>query len=59
MDAYFCQGDIEELVYDILFLYHLLLKTHSNQEHDNANLHPPNPESIEQIAEEIIHSVPV
>ena len=59
MDAYFCQGEINKPVYDRIFSYHTLLKTHSNQEHDNANLHPPNPESVEQLVEQIIHYVPV
>ena len=36
-----------------------MLNTHSNQEYDNANLDPPNPESIEQLVEKIIHSFPV
>ena len=56
---YFCQGEIEEPVYDKIFSNHLLLNTHSNQEHDNAKLHPPNPERLEQLVEQIIHSVPV
>ena len=34
---------------------HPLLKTHSNQEHDNENLHPTNPEIIG----ELFHSIPV
>ena len=55
----FFQGDIEEPVYDRLFPNHPLLKTHSNQEHYNANLHPPNHESIEKLLEGIINSVPV
>ena len=59
MNAYFCQGDIKEPVYDRLFSYYPLLKTHSNQEHDNENLHPPNPDIIEQLVEQIIHYVPV
>ena len=57
MDAYFCQGDIEYPVYDRLSSYNPLLKTHSNQEHDHANLHPPNTESIEQHFEQIIQSI--
>ena len=36
-----------------------MLKTHSNQEHDNANLHSPFHESIEKLIEQIIHSVTV
>ena len=59
MDAYFCQGDIEEIVYDRLFSYHPLLKTHSNQDNDNVIHHPPFPESIEQRVEQIIHYIPV
>ena len=35
------------------------MRNNSNQEHDNANLHPPNPESIEQLVEQIIYSVSV
>ena len=35
-----------------------ILKTHSNKEHDNAKLHPPNTENIEKLVERIIHSVP-
>ena len=31
--------------------YHPLLMIHSNQEHDNTNIHPPFTESIEQIVE--------
>ena len=41
VDAYFFQGDIKEPVYGGIFSYHPLLKTHSNQEHDNENIHPP------------------
>ena len=59
MHAYFFWGEIGEPIYDRLFLYYPMLMTHSNQEHDNANLHPNFPESIEQIVEQIIHSVPV
>ena len=59
VDAHFCQGEIEEPVYDMIFSNHPLLKTHSNQEHDNAKLQPPNPERLEQLVERIIHSVPV
>ena len=59
MDDYFFQGEIEEPVYDRIFSYHPLLKTHSNQEHDNENIHSTFPESIEQLAEKIIHIVPV
>ena len=59
MDAYFCQGEIKDPVYNRLFSNLPMLKTHSNQEHDNANLHPQNPESIEKLVEKIIHCVPV
>ena len=59
MDDYFCQGEIEEPVYDWIFSNHYFLKTHSNKEHDNEKLWPTNPESIEEIFERIIHSVPV
>ena len=31
VDAYFCQGEIEEPVYDGLFEYNPMLNTHSNQ----------------------------
>ena len=57
--AYFWSGEIEEPVYDMLFSYHLLLKTHSNEENDHANIYPPFPEIIEQLVEQIIHYVPV
>ena len=50
-ECFFFQGEIEEPVYDRIFSYHPLLKIHSNQEHDNANIHTPNPESIEQLVE--------
>ena len=59
VDADFCQGEIKEPVYNSIFSYHPLLNTHSNQEHENENLHTPNPDSIEQLVEKIIHSVPV
>ena len=36
-----------------------MLKTHSNKEHDNAKFYAPNPESIEQLVEWMIHFVPV
>ena len=45
--------------FTIGFSYDPLLKTHSNQEHDNAYICPPFPESIEQLIEQIIHSVPM
>ena len=59
MDAYFCQCYIKETVYNRLLSNQPLLKTHSNKEYDNTKLHPPNPESIEELIERIIHSVPV
>ena len=59
MDTYFCHGEIKEPVSDRIFSNIYLLKTHSNQEHDNANLHRRNPESIEQLFKQIIQSVPV
>ena len=59
MDASLCQSDIKEPVYDGIFSYYPLLKTNSNKEHDNANIPPFPPESIEQIVEQIFHSVPV
>ena len=59
MNADFCQGDIEEPRNKEKVTYHPLLKTHSNKEHENANIHPPNPESIEKIVGKTIHSVPV
>ena len=34
-----------------------LLKTHSNKEHDNKKLQPPNPDTIELLTEQITHSV--
>ena len=58
MGAYFCQVSIEEPVYDRLFSNHPMLKTHSNKEQDNAKPHPPNPESTEELIEQIIHYVP-
>ena len=59
MDAYFCQGGIEEPVYDRLFKNYPLIQTHSNQEYDNTKNHPPNPERPEKLVERIIHSGPV
>ena len=55
----FFQDEIKEPVYDRFFSYHPLLKNHSNQDHDNENLYPSSPDSIEQLVEKIIHSVPV
>ena len=54
----FLGGDIEEPVYNRHFSNHPILKTHSNKEHNNANIHSPNPEIIEKFVEQIIHSVP-
>ena len=51
MNADFCQGEIKEPGDDRLFLYPPLLKTHSNQEHDNAIHHFYFPESIEELVE--------
>ena len=59
MNAYFCQGEINEPGYDRLFSYRPMLKTHPNQEHDNAIHCPPLPESIEQLVEQIFCSIPV
>ena len=56
---FFSQGKMENQSYVWIFSYHPLLKTHSNQKHDNAVRQPPFPESIQQIIEKIIHSVPV
>ena len=58
MNDYFGQGEINEPDYDRIFSSHPLVKTHSNQEHDNAIHHPHFPENIEQLIEQIIHSVP-
>ena len=55
----FFKGYIEEKVYNRLFSNHPLLKTHSNQENDNENLHPKNPDSIEELVGRIIHYIPV
>ena len=52
------QGDIEEPVYNRLFSNYPLLKTHSKKKHDNAKLQPPNPESIEELVEQMINYVP-
>ena len=57
MNYSFCHGEIKELVFDRLSSYHPLLKTVKNQEHDNANMHPPFPKIIEQLVEQIIHYV--
>ena len=59
MNAYFCQGEIDEPGYNQIFSYNPLVKTHSNQEHDNEIHHPTFPESIEQLVEQIINYVPV
>ena len=34
------------------------MKTHSKKEHDNAKIHPPNPESIEELVDQTIHYIP-
>ena len=47
----FCMGEIEEPENGRLFSYHTLLKTHPNQERDNAIHHPSLPESIEELVE--------
>ena len=57
MDAYFFQGKIEEPVYNRFFSNNPLLNNHSKKGHDNAKLHPPNPGSIEELVERIIHYV--
>ena len=59
VNAYFFQCEIDNPGYNSIFSYNTLLKTHSNQEHDNAIHRPPFPESIEQLIEQIIHSIPV
>ena len=59
MDVHFCHGETKEPVYNIILSNNPLLKAHSNKEHDNVKLHPPNTESIEQLIERMIHSVPV
>ena len=59
MNADFCQGEIEEPGNDRIFSYHPLLKTHSNQERDNAIHHFRFNESIEEIVERINHYVSV
>ena len=47
MNADFFQDEIKETGNDRIFAYHPLLKTHSNQEHDNGIHHFSLPESIE------------
>ena len=59
MDAYFCQGEIKEPGNDRLFSCHPLLKTNSNQEHDNEIHHFSIPDSIEELVELLIHSIPM
>ena len=59
VNACFCQGEIEGPVYDRIFSCRPMLKTRSNQEHDNSNHHPNFTESIEQLVGQIIHSVSV
>ena len=49
MNADFCQGDIEEPGNNSIFSYHPILKTHSNQEQDNAIHHISLLESIEEL----------
>ena len=51
MNADFGQGEIKKPGNDKFFSYHPLLKTHSNQERDNAIYHFPFPESIEELVE--------
>ena len=55
MDAYSFQVEIKEPVYNMIFFNHPLLKTNSNKEHDNAKIHPPNIESIEQLVEKLFN----
>ena len=45
----FCQGEIEDPGNIRLFSYHPLLKTYSNQEHDNEIHHFYFPESIDEL----------
>ena len=59
MYDYFYRGEIEEPVYDSFFSNYPMLETHLNKEHDNAKLHPPNPDDIKELVEQIINSVPV
>ena len=40
VNAYFCQGKIDEPGYARLFSYHPLFKSHSIQKHDNVIHHP-------------------
>ena len=58
MGAYFLQVGIEEPVYKNIFSNNPQLKTNSNKEHDNATIHPQSIESIEELVERIIHSIP-
>ena len=51
MNADFCHGGIKEPGKDSIFSYHLMLKTHSNQEQDNGIHHPSLTESIKEIVE--------
>ena len=53
------QGEIKEPGNNRLFSYYPLLKTHSNQEYDNAIHQFYFPESIEELVERINNSVPV
>ena len=51
VNADFCLGEIEEPGKNRLFSYHTMLKTHPNQERDNAIHHPSLPEIIEELVE--------
>ena len=55
MNADFCQVEIDKAGDNMIFSYHPLLKTNSDQEQDNAIHHPTLPESIEQLVEWIIN----
>ena len=47
VNADFFRGEIDEPGNEMLFLYHPILKNHSNQEHDDAIHHPSSPDIIE------------
>ena len=47
----FCQGEIEDPGNNRFFSYHPMLKTHSNQEHDNVIHHFSFPGIIEEVVE--------
>ena len=51
MNADFCQGEIEDPGNDRIFSYHPMLKTHSNQERENAIHRFPFPGGIEELVE--------